>query len=245
MPMGLFADLFASKAPSDFFSGVTDIHSHILPGVDDGVRDRKGYDEAVEEFSSLGFKSLILTPHVMTDYGSNCRRSLSEAFSALPSHPSLKMRLAAEYMIDADFLRHRDEGLLTLDENGKYLLVESSYVDCYADFDRLLYEICLDGMVPVIAHPERYSFADDKMYESWKDKGYLFQLNFMSLSGRYGPQPMVKSRKLLDSGMYDFAGSDLHHPGSLSGTLSRLKLRTVQWDAIRSLFENNGRIFQA
>lgn len=241
--MAFLSNLFRVHAPSDFFEGATDIHSHILPGVDDGVRDLPGFERAVREFSSLGFGRLVLTPHIMTDFGSNCRESLTEVFSALPDTSPLSLRLGAEYMIDADFIGHRDEGWLTLDEGGKYLLVESSYVDCYSDFDGMLYEVCLSGATPVIAHPERYSFADTKRYSSWKDKGYLFQMNFMSLSGRYGPQSAAKAAKMLEEGLYDFAGTDLHHPGSVSATLSHMTLRSRQWESIRSLFENNRKIF--
>ena len=232
--------------PPGFFQGATDVHSHLLPGVDDGFPDEEASFQGLAYMESLGFKRMLLTPHVMMEYPDNTAPYLTQRFAIFKQraaeHTSMELRLAAEYMLDERFTGHKEEGWLYLSPSANILLVETSYLYKRHDMEQNLYDLMTDDRRVVIAHPERYRYARKSDYERWKDSSYLFQLNLMSLAGAYGGLAKENALHLLELGMYDLVGSDLHRTESFRQWLPQLKLKEEQISLLRTLYENNAKL---
>lgn len=226
--------------PDNILEGYVDIHSHILPGVDDGFPSVEKSVSALRYFSDKGVSAIVLTPHFMNEYP-NTRESISaryETFRANVGDLPLKLFLAGEYMLDSGFEKHEKDGVLTLGTSKK-VLCETSYIMCEPMAGQMLYNAALDGYEIVIAHPERYVYASKADYERWKSFGYKLQLNMLSFSGAYGAMAANKALSLLDDGMYDFVGTDIHSLGNFSHFFKHIKLKSKQIDKIKTLMENN------
>lgn len=199
-------------------NGLTDWHSHILPGVDDGVKTPADSIDVLSSMELAGVKEVWLTPHIMEDQP-NSTAYLRERFNSLKEVYSggIKLHLAAENMIDSLFdERLKADDLLPIGENRDMLLVETSYFNSPLRLTETLEKIKSAGYHPLMAHPERYAYVDGiEEYRKWKDTGVRFQLNILSLSGSYGSYAKEKAEELLKNGMYDFAGTDLHHKSQL------------------------------
>lgn len=210
--MSVLSRLFHKSYPLDY-SKFTDWHSHILPGVDDGVSTLDESIAILSRLEQLGVRKVWLTPHIMEDIP-NTTDSLRERFKMLQSKfgGSIRLRLASENMIDALFAERLKAGdLLPIGENADMLLVETSYFNAPVNLMDTFERIKSIGLYPVIAHPERYNYVDDMdKYSEWKDAGVKFQLNILSLTGLYGSIAKKKAINLLRNDMYDFAGSDIH-----------------------------------
>lgn len=197
---------------SGLFQGLTDFHSHILPGIDDGVRDFNDSLKILEEYERLGVKKVWLTPHIMEDFP-NRTEDLKSRFNQLREkwQGKVEINLAAENMIDSLFEeRIENNDLLPLESDGKYLLVETSYFNPPLGMKSVIERIKKKGFGIILAHPERYRYMEWQEYRELKKAGILFQINFMSLCGAYGALAMKKARRLLKNGMVDMVGSDLH-----------------------------------
>lgn len=238
----MFSWLYPKKnsLKSGLLQGMTDIHSHLLPGVDDGIPTQA---EAIRALAFLreevGVQRIYLTPHIMGDWPRNRPAELKERFSFfLQTAPlGVEYRLAAEYMLDAGFRSQMTEGLLAM--AGRHVLVETSYLSSPPDLERMLYEISLEGYTPILAHPERYVYMSDEQRFFLKDQGYKFQMNLMSLAGTYGKGPLACASSLLKQGFYDFIGSDFHKLHVYRQSLEHLYLNAAQKKAIGRLKENN------
>lgn len=213
-----------SLLESGALQGWTDCHSHILPGVDDGVRSLEEALDVLAWYEEQRIRSVWLTPHVMTDYP-NGAASLRDRFGLLKEawRGNVSLHLAAEYMLDSQFEDRLDRGdeLLPFGEDGDRLLVETSCLSSPLLFDDLLDAIRSKGYFPLLAHPERYLYLSDSDYRRLHDAGVEFQLNLLSLCGVYGAEPGRKARKLLKAGYYACVGSDLHHLPFFQHFLSR------------------------
>ena len=239
----MFFDLFRSPLPKDIFEGACDMHSHLLPGVDDGFADFDKTMEGLSLLKGLGYAKVKMTPHFMRDYGENTREAiegkyhafLAQAASSLP----VELSLGGEYMLDSAFMDRCEEGFLTLDEGGSLVLCETSYMNADPMAREIVYQIMLKGYRPVIAHPERYNYASMALYKRWKEKDYLLQLNMFSLAGAYGDTAKAKARQLLKSGMYDYVGTDLHRVAHVNEFVSSIRLSNKERDRLEILLENN------
>lgn len=238
---------FKHRLPDDFFKGACDIHCHLLPGVDDGFATTEKSLHALEVLEKRGVSKMILTPHFMKDYPDNDRNSITAKFEAFKAEAAkvskIELRLAAEYMLDACFMEHFKQGFLFLDKDNTHVLCETSYMMYEHGITEMIYEIMLEGLQPVIAHPERYEYANRANYARWKDKNYKFQLNLLSLAGTYGAPAVEKAHFLLKEGMYDYIGSDMHGLGNFERFLPELKLKTKEIDQLAQLLENNKKLF--
>jgi len=234
--------------PEDFFRGACDVHCHLLPGVDDGFKTAEKSLEALRVLENHGVEKMMLTPHFMKDYPDNDRVSITEKFEVFKSQAAqvskIELRLAAEYMLDARFMEHYKQGFLTLDKEGTHVLCETSYMMYEHGITEMIYDIMCEGMQPVVAHPERYEYANRDNYARWKDKRYKFQLNLLSLAGVYGKNAQAKAHTLLNEDYYDYIGSDMHSLGNFERFLPELKLKTKEIDKIGQLLENNKKLFQ-
>lgn len=205
-----------SLKESGIFNGFTDWHSHILPGVDDGIKTMEDSLSVLKTYEDLGFKRVWLTPHIMEDFP-NTPDELKQKFEELQKAWSgnVEIKLAAENMLDSLFEERLKEGkLLPLGEDGNHLLVETSYYTPPMNMRELLERIKGVGYYPVLAHPERYRYMEESDYRELKDKDIKFQMNFVSLVGGYGETARKKAEWLLDHDMIDLIGSDLHRLGA-------------------------------
>ena len=210
-------------AQSGLFNGFTDWHSHILPGVDDGIKTLQESLATLESYEQLGVKELWLTPHIMEECP-NTTEGLKEKFEEFRNEyqGSIELHLAAENMLDALFdERIRKEDLLPIGKEQKHLLVETSYVNPPIGMEQMVQCVFASGLTPVLAHPERYRYMDKDDYREWKDKGVLFQCNLMSLVGMYGETARSKCEWLLKEGLVDLTGSDLHRHAVLEHVLDK------------------------
>ncbi len=196
---------------SGLLDGMTDFHSHLLPGVDDGVAEMSESLALLSEMEAAGIRSVWCTPHVMEDVP-NTTEDLRARFGELKAayKGRIELRLAAEYMLDNLFKdRLDDDDLLTIGPNN-HLLVETSYFTPPMDMEPMLDKIMRKGYTPILAHPERYLYMDRSDYRKWKEKGIVFQLDLYSITGLYGPDSFDKARWLASKGMYSLIGSDTH-----------------------------------
>ena len=197
---------------SSLLHNFTDHHSHILPGVDDGVKKMEVSLKVLERYEQLGIAEVWCTPHIMEDIP-NTTAGLQASFAELCEayQGPIKLHLAAEYMMDALFEERLSQGdLLSLGDEGNQLLVETSYFTPPMDMDSILLRIKQKGYYPVLAHPERYVYMSKERYKELKNKDIRFQLNLSSLAGAYGSEAKDKAHWMLKKNYYNLAGSDLH-----------------------------------
>ena len=236
--------LFFSKkttiAASGILQGAVDHHSHILPGVDDGVET---IDEALHilaTYETLGIKAVWLTPHIMEDIPNNAEK-LRTRFEELKAAYTgdIQLHLAAEYMIDNHLRKLLDDNkeLLPLGSTGKHILVETSYYNAPLKMRDTLQQIKSLGYFPLLAHPERYMYLDNGEYTRLHSEGVRFQLNLASLAGGYGKVVKKKAEWLLSNGLYSVAGSDLHSMDAIE-FITKCKLGMQEIEQVNTLLTN-------
>jgi tyrosine-protein phosphatase YwqE len=208
----------------------TDVHSHIIPGIDDGAGDSEISVKLVNGLIELGYKEFTATPHVMEDIWRNDKKSIlagSECLTNALQGAGIqnKVNIAAEYLIDGNFeqlLKDKDP-LLCIRDN--WVLVEISFIQPPMQLKEVFFEMQLQGYQPVFAHPERYNFyhTQRKALEELHDAGLIFQANLLSFSNYYGPHVRKAAEWMAEQGMIDLLGTDLHHERHLAA-LQDLKL---------------------
>ncbi|WP_295937733.1 CpsB/CapC family capsule biosynthesis tyrosine phosphatase [uncultured Alistipes sp.] len=222
-------------------TGLTDYHTHILPGVDDGVNSLGEALQALAAYEKLGVRKVVFTPHVMEDYPQNTAAFLRSRFDEFRKlyTGSIGISLGAEYMLDGGFGRLLATGDL-LPLAGDCLLIETPFMSPPLNLMQRLDQIRSRGYFVVLAHPERYAYMCREDYRRLKDAGVLFQMNLLSAVGIYGKDAELKSHELLSAGWYDILGTDIHDldyhlhkitrsklPKKLLGQLSELKNRSL------------------
>lgn len=212
---------FFNKKPSSpvtYSDLAVDMHSHLLPGIDDGATDLENSVQLIRGLEELGFKRFITTPHIFKDLYPNTNESIHGAHQLLSAHlkniqPATMLSAAAEYYMDDYFgtLLETNVPLLTFRQNR--VLVEFSFVAPPVDYKEQLFQLQLKGYQPILAHPERYSYlaGRNKIFDELKDAGCLFQMNLLSLAGYYGKPIQELANFLLKKDYFDFVGTDLHH----------------------------------
>jgi len=195
----------------------TDIHCHIVPGVDDGSPDASTSAELVERMQRWGIERIIASPHVTQYTFENTPDILDPALEEL--HDELRRRgnginigRSAEYRIDEFFLKQVEDKMLTPYPNS-HLLIENSFMQEPWNLDQLIFDLQVRGFRPILAHPERYTYYYGKTarYKELHDAGLMFQINLLSLAGNYGKAEKKMAEKLLEDGLVDFIGTDLHN----------------------------------
>lgn len=209
-------------AESGILRGMTDYHSHLLPGVDDGVQTAEESLEILRLYEQLGIREVWFTPHIMEDIP-NTTAGLRNRFEQFQKcyTGNIHLHLAAEYMLDNLFkeqLAHRD--LLPIGEEGNHLLVETSYFNPPMDLYGMMEKIKSAGFIPVLAHPERYTYMGEKDYHRLKEAGIMFQSNLPSLVGGYGNPVKKKVEELYSKAMINLFGTDTHTLSSFNRILS-------------------------
>lgn len=215
----------------DHLHGLVDIHNHILPGIDDGAKTVDDSLELLKGFSEFGMTNFICTPHIMHNHYDNTPNTINKAYDKLSREldkngmQDTKIQCAAEHMIDDNFENIlENEKIMPLQND--YLLVEMSFLQPSLNFDVSIEKIAQHRYFPILAHPERYMYYHGKYgkYPSMKTKGILFQLNLLSLTtDSYGPEVEKVADKLLEDGLIDFVGTDVHNKRQL-GLLKEIKV---------------------
>ena len=197
---------------SGVFEGLTDWHSHILPGVDDGIQTIEDSIAVLKEYEALGVRKVWLTPHIMEDYP-NTTTELKAKFNELKSvwTGNIELALAAENMLDSLFEQRLEAGdVLPIGDERNHLLVETSYYTPPYGMEDMLEKIKSKGFYPILAHPERYRYMEEADYRKLRNDGVFFQVNIMSFVGAYGEAARKKAEWLLSKDMIDILGSDVH-----------------------------------
>ncbi|NBL64829.1 histidinol phosphatase [Flavobacterium sp. NST-5] len=229
---------------AELTEGLVDIHSHLIPGIDDGSKSSDQSMLLIGSLKKIGFTEFIATPHIIKTVWDNSPETILPAQKILNDALSnighdFQVRAAAEYMMDDSFLNLLDTNtpLLTLKDN--YVLVEMSYINPPIQLHDIIFKLRLAGYQPVLAHPERYLFYHNNIseYKRLKQSGCLFQLNLLSTVGYYGEKIAKVSEQLLASGLYDFVGSDVHHENHVKSFQRRITFKDAQ--SLKDLVRNN------
>ena len=214
-------NIFKRKKKSEpqklFYS--TDIHSHILPGIDDGAQNTDISISLLKAMKSWGINSIVATPHITEESFENTPQSIKNAYDKLNTRMldlgvEMDVKYSAEYRIDDRFRKMaEDDSLLVMPNN--YLLIENSFVQPPIDLKNIIYELQLKDIKPIIAHPERYGYyqRNKESYEVLFNAGCEFQINLLSLAGYYGDREKETALWLANKGYVSFIGTDLHHFG--------------------------------
>lgn len=213
---------------SGLLNGFVDWHSHILPGVDDGIRTMDESLATLDVFEEHGVRKVWLTPHVMED-SPNTTQRLRERFADLKEayKGNIELALASENMLDSLFEeRLRNNDFLPIGVKGDHLLVETSYVNPPFGMDSMIEGIFAAGYTPILAHPERYRYMGENDYRKWKSRGVLFQANYISLIGGYGETARKKLEWMLKEGMINLTGSDVHRKFVFEHVIEKSPKRT-------------------
>lgn len=211
-----------------------DIHSHLLPGIDDGAKNLDESILLINELCKNGLSNFITTPHTLYPLYDNKRETILEKEQILKNkllenQIDVDIKAASEYMLDGYFLdKLNNENLLTLKDN--YILVEMSYINPPIQLMDILFQIQIKGYKPILAHPERYLFYHHNLdlYKKLKNAGCSFQLNLLSTTGYYGDNVAKACEKLLKNGMIDFVGTDIHHTQHIKSLSSRIVINEIK-----------------
>ena len=213
--------IFKKKQPVGVvdLSGLkTDMHSHLLPGIDDGSPDVVTSIELIQGLQDLGYQKFITTPHILLGMYDNDPQTIGHAHKKLREEIQSRkivvdIAAAAEYFLDDHFenLLNEKTAFLTIKDN--LVLVEFSFIDISANYKKLLFNLQIQGYQPILAHPERYVYLSRNLhiFDELKSAGCLFQLNLLSLAGGYGKPTMELAQVLLKKDYIDLIGTDLHH----------------------------------
>lgn len=234
--MSLLRKLF-NKTPdaiADFSAVGTDFHSHLIPGLDDGVKSIEESLELIRQFKELGFRKLITTPHAQDEYFKNEPDTIISGLKAVQEAIrndglDIEIEAAGEYLLDDGFEKKMHNGQL-ITFGDKFLLVELNYYSPHPNFKKFIFDLQIEGYKVILAHPERYSywFRDFGKFTDLKDREIYFQVNTVSLAGHYSIEEKKFAEKLIKEGMVEFIGSDVHNQhymNSLKAARSEKTLR--------------------
>lgn len=217
----MFSFLKNKKSIETPFANIgVDMHSHLIPGVDDGAENLEDSVNMISKLRELGYEKIITTPHTYKEYYPNTSKGIIEGLDLLQSRLKeldieMEVEAASEYFVDEHFAKLLEErDLLTLGDTN-YVLIEISFFGAPPNFEDYIFQMGLAGYQPILAHPERYAFYANnfKKYQRLVDLGCALQINALSLAGRYGSLALKTTEKLLKNEMVTFFGTDCHNIG--------------------------------
>jgi protein-tyrosine phosphatase len=216
--MGLFSK--NKTFHPDFSALRVDLHSHVLPGMDDGSPSMTESLNMLNEMVKAGYTKIITTPHVNSDVYPNTKEKIIGQLHHLREVAAeekipVEIEASGEYHMDYEFLGKVQSGEVIPFGKKNFLLVELPFQKPAFSYDEVLYQVQLAGYEVIIAHPERYIWlmGNSKLYSGMKDRGMFFQMNLNSLNGLYGIGAKMAAHQLIEARMIEFAGSDAHHAG--------------------------------
>jgi tyrosine-protein phosphatase YwqE len=220
----MFSLFGSNKTTPDLSFISVDMHSHLLPGLDDGLQEMEQTLAFVKQLQQLGYKKLICTPHILSDLYPNSPETILPKLELVrnsleENKIDMQVEAAAEYMVDAEFENYlsADKPLLTFGKN--LILIEMSYVAASHNIEQVIFQLRIKGLQPVMAHPERYNYylGTPEQYDRFIDLGCLLQINLLSLLGYYGEPVKNTAQSLLKKKKVSFVGTDMHHENHLMG----------------------------
>ncbi|SFT76585.1 Tyrosine-protein phosphatase YwqE [Lishizhenia tianjinensis] len=218
-----------AKVPVDLSRLGIDVHSHLIPGIDDGAQNVDASIGMLTKFKALGYNRIITTPHVYSDLYPNTTKSITDAYNVLldeleKTKLDIQVEVAAEYFFDETFLE-KIENDDVLSWAGNHVLFEFSFTNEPMGIDGLIFQLQTKGYIPVLAHFERYLYYHGSVEKAreLRDKGVLIQVNLNSLTGHYGPHIKKQAELLIDNKLVDLAGTDCHRIEHLQLLESHLK----------------------
>jgi len=216
----------------DYSTIAVDMHSHVLPGIDDGAQNPQESVFLIRRMMDLGIKKIIATPHIMADYYRNTAESINGALELLKAELvkekiDIIVEAAAEHYFDETFEKRIDDGKLMI-MGGKYVLFELSFVAQAPNLLQAIQKMTNLGLQPILAHPERYLYMDIDQLKGLRDWGCYLQLNTISLTGYYGRESKRMAEDLVDEQLVDFISSDMHHPKHAEALKNAIKTAHLQ-----------------
>lgn len=218
----MLKSLFKKKKQFEGLLSDVDLHSHLLPGIDDGVDSMAAAIEVIKGFQNLGYRKLITTPHIMHDFYKNSPEIILPLLDAVRTelakeNINIELEAGAEYYLDEHFLDliDADQPLLSFGDN--YVLFELSFVAKPMTLRDAIFKLQTKGYKPILAHVERYLYYHKDLKEllELKHTGVFYQVNLLSLSGYYSKAVKQMANKLIANGMVEFIGSDCHNANQL------------------------------
>ncbi len=221
----LFGEEEKEIAPVDLSLIGIDMHSHLLPGIDDGAQNIDDSISLIQHLQQLGYRKFITTPHIYRDIYPNTPQTILPKLDLLRKELAarnidVEIHAAAEYFCDEAFEQFIEEKSLLTFGRKNYVLFEISFDEENANMNRAIFNMHLNGYKPILAHPERYDYWHNNFskYESMIDRDVLLQINLNSLTGQYGAMTKHIAEKLIDLEMVSFVGTDCHHMGHIELT---------------------------
>ncbi|MBS1532708.1 MAG: capsular biosynthesis protein [Bacteroidetes bacterium] len=216
----------------DYSSIAVDMHSHVLPGIDDGAQNPQESIFLIRRMMELGIRKIIATPHIMADYYRNTAESINGALEVLKEELAkenidIPVEAAAEHYFDETFEDRVNEGRLMLIK-GKYVLFELSFISPPPNMLAVIQRMIALGHKPILAHPERYTYMEIEELRGLREWGCALQLNTISLTGYYGKTTKALAEALVDNNLVDFISSDMHHPKHAEALQHALRLSHVK-----------------
>ena len=202
-------------APLDFSVLKTDIHSHFIPGIDDGSPDMETSISLIKKMQELGYSKVITTPHVMSDFYQNSSETILKSLADVRlelklQNINMEIAAAAEYYIDFEFEQKiGKEKFLTFGDN--YILVELSFMQAPKNLFDAIFKLQLEDYKVVLAHPERYRYYNQEDYDNLISRGVLLQINLLSLIEYYSTSIQKKTEQLIANNQVSFIGTDCHN----------------------------------
>ena len=203
------------EATFDYSTLQVDMHSHVLPGIDDGAQTPEDSIALVKKMTASGIKKIIATPHIMADYYKNTPETINKALDVLKAElkrerVEVELQAAAEHYFDEYFEALINKGqLMTMGD--KYVLFEFSFIGQPPNTLPVIQKLKDKGYRPILAHPERYLYMELEELTGLHNWGIDFQLNTNSLTGYYGKESKKMAEDLIDNHLIDFVSSDMHH----------------------------------
>ncbi|WP_297520179.1 CpsB/CapC family capsule biosynthesis tyrosine phosphatase [uncultured Clostridium sp.] len=221
-----------------------DIHSHIIPGIDDGAKDKKTSIEMLRMAEENGTSKIVLTPHYYRGKFTIARNEVLKCAEEVKKYVkenniNIDIYVGQEVYFTKSILEYLESGEIGTINNSRYMLIEFDMVHIDKDIIDTLYELKVRGIVPIIAHPERYIEFQKKpeMINKFIEEGYLFQINVGSIVGGFGKEAKILAEKFLKNGIYNFFGSDAHGMGRRTSDISKYK---IELEKVRPNFIKEG-----
>lgn len=216
--------LFGSRKTEPDLSFIgADMHSHLLPGLDDGLQSIDQTVQFMRQLQQLGYQKFICTPHILSDVYPNSPDTILPKLELVrtalqENNIAVQVEAAAEYMVDIDFENYLQAGKPILTFGDNLVLIEMSYVAASNNIENVIFHLKLKGLQPVLAHPERYAYyiGNNEQFQRFIDLGCLLQINLLSLLGYYGEGAKTTAEQLLKKNMVSLVGTDMHHHNHLN-----------------------------
>lgn len=220
----------------------TDIHSHILPNIDDGPKNIEESIELISSMKEMGFGKIVGTPHTYPGLYDNDNKSIQSSYKYLMniSNLNIDIKYASEYFIDYSLISKAEKkSLLTIKDN--YVLLEMSFISAPIDLYEIIFKIISNGYNPIIAHPERYIFFynNPQNFKKLKNVGCFFQANLLSATGYYGKNVVKALDYLLSNNMIEFVGSDIHNMNHVNKFKTKVSVKVKNLMKLRNAIEGN------